>query len=125
MTHEEGMGQHTCDAQAAASLCSSELHMAAHTTRTAHPVKGVEMDIRIDEDDGRRKRTKRGSDIDAMTPSVARPSTSMSVEPSGAASGSHRSREIIGILAEAKSRIIQKEDFNDFGNEKKRERDPG
>jgi hypothetical protein len=72
--------------------------MAAHTTRTAHPVKGVEMDMCVDEDGGRRQRTKRESDMDATAPGVTQPCASMSVEPSGAASNSHRSREIIRIL---------------------------
>ena len=99
--------------------------MAAHTTRTAHPVKGVEMHMCVDEDGGRRQRTKRESDMDATAPGVAQPCASISVEPSGAASSSYRSRETIGILAEAKSRIIQKGNFHDIGIEKKRERDPG
>ena len=63
--------------------------------------------------------------MDATAPGVTQPCASMSVEPSGAASNSHRSREIIGILAEAKSQKTPKRDFYDFGIEKKRERDTG
>jgi hypothetical protein len=42
-----------------------------------------------------------------------------------AASSSYRSRETTRILAEAKSRFIQKWNFHDFGIENKREQDPG
>jgi len=124
-TYEEGTERHRHAGHTAASMRSSEPHMAAHTTGTAYPVKGVEMHMYVDEDGGRRQRTKRESDKDAMAPSVVQPCASMSDEPSGAASGSHRSRETMGILAEAKSRITQKGDLHDIGIEKKRERDPG
>jgi hypothetical protein len=124
-THEEGTERHTCDGHTAANLCSSELHMAAHTTGTAHPEKSIETHMRVDGDGGRRQRTRRESDTYATAPGVAQPCASISVEPSGAASSSYRSRETIEILAEAKSRITQKGDFHDFGIEKKRERDPG
>ena len=124
-TYEEGTERHRHDGHMAASMCSSEPHMAAHTTRTAHPVKGVEMHMCVDEDGGRRQRTKRKSDMEVTAPGVAQPCASTSVAPSGAASSSYRSRETTRILAEAKSQIIQKGNFHDIGIEKKRERDPG
>ena len=87
-------------------------------------MKGVETTYVCDEDGGRRQRTRRESDMTRRHQALLnqRPA---SVEPSGAASSSYRSRETIGILAEAKSRIIQKGNFHDIGIEKKRERDPG
>ena len=111
----------------AASLCGSEPHMAAHTIGTAHPAKRADEEhMRDDEDGGRRQRARRASDTKNMTePDTAQPSARTSVEPSGTASISYRSRETIKISAEAKSRIIQKGNFHDIGIEKKRERDPG
>ncbi len=99
--------------------------MAAHTAETAQPMKGVEMYMRVDEDGERRQRIRREDDTDATALSAAQPRASMGIEPGDAASSSHRSRETIGILAEAKSRFIQKGNFHDIGIEKKRERDPG
>ena len=61
-TYEEGTERHRHAGHTAASMCSSEPHMAAHTTGTAYPVKGVEMHMYVDEDGGRRQRTKRESD---------------------------------------------------------------
>ena len=124
-THEEGTERYRRDGHTAANTCSSEPHMAAHTTRAAHPMKGVETYMCVDEDGERRQRTKRENNIDATAPGVAQPRASIGIEPSDAASGSHSSRETIGILAEAKSRFIQKGNFHDIGIEKKRERDPG
>ena len=124
-THEEGTERYRRDGHTAANTRSSEPHMAAHTTRAAHPMKGVETYMCVDEDGERRRRTKRENNIDATAPGAAQPRTSLSIEPSDAASGSHSSRETIGILAEAKSRFIQKGNFHDIGIEKKRERDPG
>ena len=107
-THEEGTERHTRDGHTAVSLCSSEPHMAAHTTGTAHPAKCVETHTCVDEDGGRRQRTRRESDTEnVMAPGAAQPCASTSVEPSGAASNSYRSRETIRILAEAKSSFIQ------------------
>ena len=88
-------------------------------------MKGVEMYTRDVEDGERRQRTKREDDVDVTALGVAQPRASIGIEPGDAAGGSHRSRETMGILAEAKSRITQKGDFHDFGIEKKRERDPG
>ena len=126
-THEERTGRYTSDEHMAASLCGSEPHMAAHTTGTAHPAKRADEEhMRDDEDGGRRQRARRESDTKNMTePDTAQPSARTSVEPSGTASISYRSRETIKISAEAKSRIIQKGNFHDIGIEKKRERDPG
>ena len=125
-TYEEGTERYRHDGHMAASMCSSEPHMAAHTTGTAHPVKGVKTNMHVDEDGGRRQRTKRESGTgNATATCVARPCAGTSVEPRGAASSSYRSRETTRILAEAKSSFIQKVNFRDFGIEKKRERDPG
>ena len=101
--------------------------MAAHTIGTAYPAKRADKEhIRDDEDGGRRQRARRASDTKNMTePDTAQPSACTSVEPSGTASISYRSRETIKISAEAKSRIIQKGNFHDIGIEKKRKRDPG
>ena len=46
-------------------------------------------------------------------------------EPSGAASHSYCSKDTSKISAEAKSSFIRKRNFDDFGMEKKRVRDPG
>ena len=110
-THEEGTEQHTRDGHMAASLCSSEPHMAAHITGTAHPAKSVEMHMCVDEDGGRsttknQARKRHGKCDGTRRCSTMRHSTS--VEPRGAASNSYRSRETIRILAEAKSSFIQK-----------------
>ena len=105
--HKEEVGWHTADRHMMAKVDGSEPHMAAHTTGTAHPAISIEMHICIDEDGGRRQRTRRESDIDVMVPGAAQPRASTSIEPSGAASSSYRSRETIRILAEAKSRFIQ------------------
>ena len=78
-----------------------------------------------DEDGGRRQRTRRESDRNVMVPGAAQPRASKSIEPSGAASSSYRSRETTRISAEAKSSSIQKGNLCDFGMEKKRKRVPG
>ena len=123
--HKEEVGWHTADRHMMAKVDGSEPHMAAHTTGTAHPAKSVEMHMCVDEDGGRRQRTRRESDMHVMIPGAAQPYASTSVEPSGAASSSYRSRETTGILAKAKSSLIENGNFCDVGMEKKRERDPG
>ena len=125
--HEKEVRWHMADRHTMVKADGSEPHMAAHshTTGTAHPAKSVETHMRVDEDGGRRQRTKRDSDTGNVTAlGVAQPCASTSVEPSGAASISYRSRETIRILAKAKSSFIQKGNFYDLGMEKKRERDP-
>ena len=125
-THEENTGGQMVEWRTAMKVDDSEPHMAAHTTRTAHPAKRAEKHTRDDEDGGRRQRTRRESDTKNVTaPGAAQPCASISVEPSGAASNPYRNRETIKISTEAKSQFIQKGNFYDFGMEKKRERDPG
>ena len=120
------MGRCTSDEHMAVSLYSSEPHIAAHTTRTAHLAKRAEEHMCVDEDGGRRQRTRRESDANNLTaPDTAQPCASTSVEPSGTASNSYRSRETIKISAETKSQFIQKGNLHDIGMEKKEERDSG
>ena len=125
--HESEVGRHMTDRHMMVKADGSEPHMAAHTAGTAHPAKSDETHMHVDEDGGRRQRTKRENDTGNATASgAAQPCASTNVER-GAASISYRSRETIRILAEAKSSFtcIQKGNFYDFGIEKKRERDPG
>ena len=94
--------------------------MAAHTIGTAHPAKRADEEhMRDDEDGGRRQRARRESDTKNMTEQgTLQPSARTSVEPSGTASISYRSRETIKISAEAKLRITPKGNFHDIGIEK-------
>ena len=124
--HEKEVGWHMADRHTMVKADGSEPHMATHTTGTAHPAKRVETHMRVDEDGGRRHRTKRESDTGNVTaPGAAQPCASTSVEPSGAASISYRSKETMRVSAEAKSSFIQKGNFYDLGMVKKRKRDPG
>jgi len=110
--------------------------MAAHTIRTAHPAKRAEEEhMRDDEDGGRQQRARRESDTKNTTePDTVQPSARTSIEPSGTASISYRSRETIKISAEAKLRFktgeesMEQSELIRAGEEsmcKKRERDPG